>query len=529
MRALGTTKRKASRTLFVPLMLLAIVAVTLGGLASVAYAGQTATDTMKTFADMGLEVNSSIPVIIVLIGMLALLIFEALLASISLYRTGKKPPLMLLQENTNRNNKTKKRKKVSQEQEETTQFNVQAVTVNIHELEPLETGRYGAVHQITRYILRHSKRALVKSLLALFLAALLSGAMGQFTAVRQSYSELYHNIIIKARFINGLPYEKALKIADSSYVNSPYYEFLLAGESNFGEVQYDLTDLYFSSDLKRITKDPVEFLDGYDETTIMSLNEKVCLLPVNLMDELGLKLGDTVELNVQNYLGLLYTYHPDYTLPEIEEAYHRHSVYCKVVGRILTESIGHTACIPITANPQFNNLVYPFILDLAEYNLSDYHKADEFRKYSENVVDSVRNNPPLFLMDTTEADNIYKIYKLIETLYPIAAVIAILIGAVLPGLIIIQTAKEASILRVLGTTKRRTRVMLILEQFMLCLIGLILSFAVLAVVNRADIFKVIEPLSTYCLLHLIGCTVGTTIAAITVTRRKILELLQVKE
>ena len=180
MRALGTTKRKAARTLFIPLMLLALVAVTLGGLASVAYAGQTASDTMKTFADMGLEVNSSIPAFVVIFGMLTLLIFEALLASISLYRTGMKPPLMLLQENTNRNDKTRKRKKVAQEPQETAQVNIQVVTVNIHELKPLETGHYGAVSQITRYILRHSRRALVKSLLALFLAALLSGAMGQF-------------------------------------------------------------------------------------------------------------------------------------------------------------------------------------------------------------------------------------------------------------------------------------------------------------------------------------------------------------
>jgi hypothetical protein len=361
------------------------------------------------------------------------------------------------------------------------------------------------------------------------LAALLSGAMGQFTAVRQSYSDLYHNIKITARFINGLSYEKALKIADSGYVNSPYYEFVLGGESNFGEVQYVRTDLYFSSDLKRITKDPVEFLDGYDETTIMSLNEKVCLLPIKLMDELGLKLGDTVELNNQNLLSIIMTNNPTYTPVQAEDAYHSHGVYCKVVGRIITESIGSTACIPITANTLFRNLIYPFMLDLAEYNLTDYHRADEFRKYAGDIVDSVRNNPPLFLMDTTEADNIYKIYKLIETLYPIAAVIAILIGAVLPGLIIIQTAKEASILRVLGTTKLRTRVMLILEQLLLCLIGLILAFAVLAIVNRADILKVIEPLSIYCLLHLIGCIVGTTIAAITVTRKKILELLQVKE
>jgi hypothetical protein len=366
-------------------------------------------------------------------------------------------------------------------------------------------------------------------MLALMLALLLSGAMGQFTLARQSYSELYHNIIIKARFINGPSYEKALKIAESGYVNSPYYEYIKAGEANFGDKQYIPCDLYFSSDLKRITKEPVEYLEGYDDATVFTLVDRICLLPVGFMEEMGLELGDIVELNAQGYMGIIITYNPNYTPEQRESAYHSHAVNCKVVGRIMTESIGDTACIPIIAQSKFNSLLYPLVLDLAEYNLSDYHKADEFRKYAQNVIDSIRNDPPLFLMDTGEADNIYKIYRLIETLYPIAVVIAVLIGAVLPGLIIIQSAREASILRVLGTTKRRTRVMLIFEQLLLCLAGLILAFAVLAVINGSGILGVAGSIGFYCALHFIGCTIGTTIASIVVTKRKILELLQVKE
>ncbi len=110
MRALGTTKKKASRTLFIPFMLLSLVAVIIGGLASVAYAGQTADKTLKTFAEMGLEVNPDVPAYVLILGMLALLAFVALLSQIVLSRLGKKPPLMLLQENTNRNNKSRKAK-----------------------------------------------------------------------------------------------------------------------------------------------------------------------------------------------------------------------------------------------------------------------------------------------------------------------------------------------------------------------------------------------------------------------------------
>ena len=280
---------------------------------------------------------------------------------------------------------------------------------------------------------------------------------------------------------------------------------------------------------KRVFDEPVEYLDGYEEASVMSLKERVCLLSLGYMEKLGVKLGDKVELNTLRYMDSLDLYHPAYSSYEKEEAYHNHSVFCTVVGQIITNEAADIVCVPIEAHTLFTNLVYPMILDLAEYNLSNYHQADEFKSYAKDIVDSVRYKPPLFLMDTSEADNIYKIYRLIETLYPIAVVIAVLIGAVLPGLIIIQSAKEASILRVLGTTKRRTRVMLIFEQLILCLVGLILAFAILAVVNGSGIFGVAGFIGIYCALHFIGCTIGTTIASIVVTKRKILELLQVKE
>ena len=49
----------------------------------------------------------------------------------------------------------------------------------------------------------------------------------------------------------------------------------------------------------------------------------------------------------------------------------------------------------------------------------------------------------------------------------------------LPAGVILQSAREASLLRVLGTTKRRTRAMLSLEQLFLCLAGLCLAIAAL--------------------------------------------------
>ena len=162
---------------------------------------------------------------------------------------GKKPPLMLLQENTNRITKAKK---VRQNIEiiETASDITKSIEVNIHELKLPETKKYGAIRHVLRYVVRHTRRAMVKSLLVLMVALLLSGAMGQFTSVRQSYSEIYHNIIIKARFIKGISYDKAQMIAESGYVNSPYYEFNKNSEISFEDTVYEPVLLCLTNDVE---------------------------------------------------------------------------------------------------------------------------------------------------------------------------------------------------------------------------------------------------------------------------------------
>jgi ABC-type antimicrobial peptide transport system permease subunit len=104
-----------------------------------------------------------------------------------------------------------------------------------------------------------------------------------------------------------------------------------------------------------------------------------------------------------------------------------------------------------------------------------------------------------------------------------------LIGGILPGLIVIQSAREASIMRVLGTSKKRTRIMLILEQLILCLFGMIVALILLAALNGTAILNIAEPLGLYCALHIAGCAAGVAVCSIVITRRRILELLQVKE
>jgi ABC-type antimicrobial peptide transport system permease subunit len=102
-------------------------------------------------------------------------------------------------------------------------------------------------------------------------------------------------------------------------------------------------------------------------------------------------------------------------------------------------------------------------------------------------------------------------------------------GGLFPGLIVMQADREASIMRVLGTTKKRTRLMLTLEQTVLCLAGFVCAVFVLLMINGVLPAAVTRPLGMYAALHFAMCVAGAVICAVVITRRRILELLQVKE
>lgn len=119
--------------------------------------------------------------------------------------------------------------------------------------------------------------------------------------------------------------------------------------------------------------------------------------------------------------------------------------------------------------------------------------------------------------------------SLMGVLYPVTMGVSALIALGLALLLVIQSAREAAILRVLGTPKGKTWVMLGGGQVLLCLVGLILGLAVL-VILRQDVAAVLGGPSLLCAgLYLAGSLCGTIAGAAYVTKDKALELLQVKE
>jgi len=113
---------------------------------------------------------------------------------------------------------------------------------------------------------------------------------------------------------------------------------------------------------------------------------------------------------------------------------------------------------------------------------------------------------------------------LLSLLYPVAISTAIAIGGGLAMLIVLQNAKNAAIMRVLGTSRKKTALTLWSEQIVICLLGLVIGLVAMAISgwSLAGMFLLSS-------MYLGGVMLGSLAGSLLVTRRAPLDLLQVRE
>ena len=132
-------------------------------------------------------------------------------------------------------------------------------------------------------------------------------------------------------------------------------------------------------------------------------------------------------------------------------------------------------------------------------------------------------------MDTSYADRMYKIHRLIEALYPLAVAAALLLGGVLPGLIVLHGSREISILRALGVRAKECVLLYTMAQVLCALAGLVLGIAMVLVILRPELSEVVVPFAIYLAAHLAACGLGSGVFAWLCARKRVLEQLQAKE
>ena len=114
---------------------------------------------------------------------------------------------------------------------------------------------------------------------------------------------------------------------------------------------------------------------------------------------------------------------------------------------------------------------------------------------------------------------------ILRTLYPISIAAAMVLGFGLSLLVMLTNIKTAAIMRVLGMPRTKTQLSLWLEQFIVCITGIIAGLAVLLTIG---IGLGAAPLALAG-MYFAGVTLGAAVGAFVINVKTPLELLQVRE
>ena len=199
-----------------------------------------------------------------------------------------------------------------------------------------------------------------------------------------------------------------------------------------------------------------------------------------------------------------------------------------VIGQVETPKEAFVIYAPVTAFSTYFFYGTTLYLDSVAFTLSNYRDVDKVRQMAEEIQYTAKK-PPVFSMDTSDADRIYRVYRLIETLYPLTVAAALILGTLLPMLMILQEQKEAAVLRALGWSKKLTLKRLTMEQALLCLAGLVLAVIALFAVNGLGFLGVIVVPLVYVIAHFALCVGASAAISASILQKSPMRLLQVKE
>ena len=534
MRVLGTNKRMANNAIMLPFLLLTVIAIILSALTSVVYTSHTIEQSNSIAVLTEFEIDTSMPIWIVIICVITAIFIISVFAYMLLYRLGKRSPLELIQNNQN---KEMKRKAEIKLEPEPIVFKEYIPIDKLHKSEKCRR-RF-----IWKYVFRHIKRTTAKSLLTILLAALLLNVVGQLDIMRDLYAELVENTEVSSNYIGGLPLGNVISLQKSGYAKEIYYSTTKAADVDTVTRSFVITN-----DFERYMGEgiSVRYDNGKDESCFNSLNSVVLISEV-YSKEFGLNLGDTVRISAENFseyqrMARIASHREAYPgdqrsddeivllyLEEMTEVYHQNSTEFIIAGIFSVQAenyageYDYVVFSPGTLHPYSEAYGVKVPLDVVEATVADNNLVDEYREFGQELAGGSVTEGVMFVMDTSKLENLRNTLRLVEMLYPIAVVVTLVIGAFLCGLIIVQTSKDIAIMRVLGTSKAKTRTILVLEQMILCIIGIIISGSVLYI--RGALMQMLWVFGAYALVILLA----SIIASVAASHKNVLELLQTKE
>jgi len=413
---------------------------------------------------------------------------------------------------------------------------------------------------VIRYNLMHIRRSAAKSLLSLGLTLLLAGTICELTIIRSIYKDAYNNLEVKAYVLGGFGIQSAVNVDESEYIRKPV---LLSGSTPYRlppyyentfrtlECKYLPITVIMTNNIEHYCGNAVEieYLEGYSNQSmsIISMEKNnICVIDEIFMEINGIELGDTVGFCQKDFpMSLEMSLQADDSSPdrklkhaeEITKLLNDSTADYTVVGKAVSGANYASVFVPVGTGLEpvrygtfkedwANQQIFEYI----EYTLLSPDYANDFYSFARHeLTGSATIMPDSLIVDTSEADNMRRTVNLLDGLYPIAVAAAAILGGLFPGLIVLQSDREASIMRVLGTTKKRARAILVLEQASLGIIGLLLAAILLLAINGAALASYAQPLASCAALLIAASALGASVCAVIITRRRPLELLQVKE
>ena len=565
LRALGVPIRKANAQFVRPLLLLGGLGIIAGGLTAWKYALDQARVTLSAIpTPAGVSPSAELSLIFLAGLCAAVFLLLELISLLAAFSLAHKPVFELLQGRASR--RAGRKKEPSAVSSESIYAESSSVAGTLDHAQRTQQGRPAAKASRARerkykpaslglYVRRHILRSRLKSFLTLAIALgfVLAAAWIRQTMERSrlEVDQLYDTTVLEADILptntstkvspgKGFVYQKAINsVLDSEFVKSS----VLAADTTWYRIErlepqekltdsypvyaYDSPEAFYSGleDPGSIVFDPGWDMERFATTWTLEEIETEsvpALFPVSMLEELQVNVGDKVSITDQfdTYTGVVVGQYEGWL--------------ATTVNSIKTSWISstHHILIPLSVmeamqEGQTKYAVAHFILD-PEKN----QELSQFRADMEEVMD-VYDGALRFVIWDEELriviDQLEKNISLLETLYPVVIVVSALVGAGLCFLLLLQSAREAAILRVLGTTRKAVRLALIGETFSLSLIGAVIGLGISAFLWMATGLVPFGSLLTIAGIYLVGALIGSVIGAIMVTNKMPLELLQVKE
>ncbi len=578
MRALGVPVRKAAGGLLGPMALIGLLGIPAGGIPSWRYAMTKAGETLAAISGPeGVEIAAELsPVWLAAIcaGIFALLLIFVLIGAALLSR---RPTLELLQGVAGRRRGGKKPKAGGNEPkrpaddrpaEARTERGPEKARGNqTQSAAPLQApgDESPGLAVSVRYVFRQIRPGPIKTILTTALALGFVVALGWMDlTIERSQAEadrLYAATVVEAEIVKSDPSEilsgtagsiinksTVDAILESGFVRDVYLEACVeyklmvpylagSGSGEGSEAKYDESRMLRNvihcaldqpEAFCRRHEIEIEYAPGWDARIFtQELRWNYVILPANMLSQLGLELGDEIFRRYEKTTG-----DTEYSSsgPYIIAGQYTGQVALQDTNEPVLIGMSAQAAIEESMQAELHYSTAEFVLDPA--------KNRELSAFRDEMTELV-GSPKAGLLDlslvmrdeelTQVVGPMEQNIRLLSVLYPVTAALSVLIAAGVSILLLLQSAREAAALRAVGCTRLRVGAMLSVQQGLLCLLGIALGFAGLAVL-RGGLAGVFSIRTLLCAgLYFAGAVLGAVFTSVSIVRRKPMELLQVKE